>query len=218
MKVPEDIDDETALLLGDNLSTAWFCADMAQVRPQATYAVVGCGTVGLLAVACAMRMGAECVVAIDPVPSRREVATRLGATACSPDQARTIVADETSGRGADGVMELVGLPEAQRLAIDLVRPGGIMSVIGCHCTPHFAFSPVEAYDKNLTYRTGRCPARTYMDRLSHELRESPMDLSWCITHRFDIEDAVAAYKAFAYREPGCLKAVLRMPRPKQVIV
>ena len=45
-----------------------------------------------------------------------------------------------------------------------------------------------------------------------------MDLSWCITHRFDIEDAVAAYKAFAYREPGCLKAVLRMPRPKQVIV
>ena len=105
-------------------------------------------------------------------------------------------------------MELVGLPAAQRLAYDLVRPGGTLSVIGCHCTPHFSFSPAEAYDKNLTYRTGRCPARSYMPRLAQRLLEEPVDLSWCITHRFSISDAESAYQTFAHAEDNCVKAVL----------
>ena len=208
VKVPDGIDDETALLLGDNLSTGFFCAEMAGIRRGGKYAVIGCGTVGLLALACARRMGAETVIAIDPVESRRDMATQLGGQACSPDDAITMIKDLTGGQGVESVMELVGLPAAQKLAFDAIRPGGTMSVIGCHCTPNFAFSPVDAYDKNLTYRTGRCPARHYMSRLMDELVTNPMDLSWCISHRFSIDDAEAAYKTFAYREPGCLKAAL----------
>lgn len=208
VKIPAGIDDDTALLLGDNLSTGFFCAEMAEIRTGGIYAVIGCGTVGLLALACAKRMGAETVIAIDPVDSRREMAEQLGGRGCTPDEAANLIGELTNGQGVESVMELVGLPDAQKLAFDLVRPGGTMSVIGCHCTPNFAFSPVDAYDKNLTYRTGRCPARHYMSRLMEDLAEDPMDVSWCISHRFDIDDAEAAYKTFAYREPGCLKAVL----------
>lgn len=212
MKVPEGMDDDTALLLGDNLSTGYYCAEMAEIRPEGVYAVIGCGNVGLLALTCAERLGAERIIAIDPVESRRTLATSLGATAHTPEEAAAAIADATDGRGADGVMELVGLPEAQKLAFDVIRPGGTMSVIGCHCAPGFAFSPVGAYDKNLTYRTGRCPARHYMSRLVDELVEAPIDLSWCITHRFDISDAETAYRKFAYREPGCLKAAITLAR------
>lgn len=208
MKVPEGIDDDTALLLGDNLSTGFFCAEMADVKPDGVYAVIGCGTVGLLALACAKRMGAERIIAIDPVESRRAMAGTLGGHAFAPEDAAEAIAEATGGRGADGVMELVGLPDAQKMAFEIIRPGGTMSVIGCHCSPNFAFSPVDAYDKNLTYRTGRCPARHYMSKLVDQLAAEPMDLSWCITHRFDIDDAEAAYQTFAYREPGCLKAAL----------
>jgi threonine dehydrogenase-like Zn-dependent dehydrogenase len=209
MKVPTGMSDDVALLLGDNLSTGYFAAEMVGIKPSGVYAVVGCGTVGLLAIAAAIRLGATSVIAIDPNQSRLEIARSLGATAFSEaDDAKSAIRDQTNGRGADGVMELVGLPEAQRLAYDLLRPGGTMSVIGCHCAPNFAFAPADAYDKNLTYRTGRCPARFYMSQLANTLADDPIDLSWCITHRFTIDRATAAYDVFANRKDGCVKAVL----------
>ncbi len=209
MRIPPGLPDETALLLGDNLSTGYFAAELVNVHAAGTYAVIGCGTVGLLTIAAALRRGAGTVIAIDPNESRGEVAGRLGAMAFSDaDAAAQALGDLTAGRGADGVLELVGLPDAQQLAYSLIRPGGTMSVIGCHCTPHFSFSPADAYNKNLTYRTGRCPARYYMSRLVDELVTDPIDFSWCITHRFAITDAEAAYDTFAYGKDGCVKAVL----------
>ena len=172
--VPKSIDNATALLVGDNLSTGRFCAEMVGIQPDATYAVVGCGTVGLMAVLASFRMGATQVFAVDPVASRRELATSLGAHAFGPTDIGPAVHAATDGRGADGVMELVGSPAAQTLAYQLIRPGGTMSVIGCHCTPNFAFSPADAYDKNLTYRTGRCPARHFMPLLFEELATQPL--------------------------------------------
>lgn len=212
MKVPDHIDSDTALLLGDNLSTGYFGASLvlnAESIECDVFAVIGCGTVGLLAIAAAKRMGANHVFAIDPNPSRLKIAGQLGASAYeNADDAEPAILAATDDRGADGVMEFVGLALAQRMAYQLIRPGGRMSVIGCHCTPNFAFSPAEAYDKNLTFRTGRCPARSYMDRLAIDLAGQPMDLSWCITHRFGIDDAIEAYDTFAYRKDGCIKAVL----------
>tara|TARA_R110002049_G_scaffold4601_5_gene32733 strand:+ start:1023623 stop:1024627 length:1005 start_codon:yes stop_codon:yes gene_type:complete len=209
MRIPDAIQWETALLLGDNLSTGFFAADMIGITSDGVYAVVGCGTVGLLAIQSAMQLGAHRVFAIDPDASRRAIAEELGATVfADPVQASAAIKDVTDGRGADGVMELVGLPAAQQTAYELIRPGGTMSVIGCHCTPNFAFSPAQAYDKNLTYRTGRCPARHYMSKLLPRLLSESIDLSWCITHRFPIGQAEKAYDVFANRKDGCIKAAI----------
>jgi len=208
-KLPETIDDETALLLGDNLSTGRFAADMAGITSSGIYGVIGCGTVGLLAIVAAKQLGAEKIIAVDPCKSRLEIAESLGAMVfTSPEQALRETHHLTHGLGLDGVMELVGLPDAQRLAYALVRPGGNLSVIGCHCTPDFAFSPADAYDKNLTYRTGRCPARHYMDLFSNSGQLKDLDLSWCITHHFPATEAVDAYQIFSQRKDNCVKAVL----------
>ena len=210
MKVPPEMSDEVALLIGDNLSTGYYAADMVAIRPDGVYVVVGCGTVGLLSIAAAFRLGATNVFAIDPNESRLEIARSLGATGLTDTgQAISAIRDQTDRRGADGVMEVVGLPEAQQLAYELIRPGGTMSVIGCHCTPNFAFSPADAYNKNITFRTGRCPARFYMPRIATELAKDPQDLSWCITHRFTIDQASEAYDVFANRKQGCVKAVFK---------
>ena len=209
MNVPAGVDDDTALLLGDNLSTGYYCADQVGIHPDGIYAVVGCGTVGLLAIAAAFRLGARRVFAFDPVPQRLEIASHLGADTHGDEGAfRAALNEATLGRGVDGVMEVVGLPEAQRTAFDILRPGGTMSVVGCHCGPHFAFGPSDAYDKNLTYRSGRCPARHYMQILSDQLPEWGIDLSWCVTHRFALDDGARAYTVFSGRRDGCVKAVL----------
>ncbi|QEG41188.1 alcohol dehydrogenase catalytic domain-containing protein [Roseimaritima ulvae] len=207
--VPDGIADETALLVGDNFSTGMYCADLAEVQPGRVYAVVGCGTVGLLAIMAALLRGATQVFAYDPVGTRRQRAQAVGASVCDSLEAfEAAVRQASEGRGADGVMELVGKPDAQRLAYDIISPGGILATIGCHCTPNFSFSPAELYDKNLTYRSGRCPARAYMPRLMQRLQTEPIDLSWCVTHRFPLSDAITAYDTFAYQKDDCVKAVL----------
>ncbi len=208
-KLPETISDATGLLLGDNLSTGFYCADLAEVSADGAYAVIGCGTVGLLSVRAAFYRGAKTVVAIDPVESRREMAAELGAIAVAPEGAKNQLARLTDGRGADGVMELVGLPAAQQLAFDIIRPGGTMSVIGCHSSDRFSFSPVDAYDKNLTFRTGRCPARHYMDQLADFGADHQGELEQLINREFAIDDAVEAYDIFANRKNGCIKAAIR---------
>jgi alcohol dehydrogenase len=172
--------------------------------------VIGCGTVGQLCLQVAHKMGARKLFAIDPIPHRRAAGERWGAMPLAPDESGIkAIRQATSGRGADAIMELVGLPAAQRLAFDLLRPGGTMSVIGCHCTPHFAFSPVDAYDKNLTYRTGRCSARYYMGVLADEVAKGQFDLSGLITHHFEPRECVRGYDIFSHQKEGCVKAVFQ---------
>lgn len=208
MKVPEGVSDVAALLLGDNFSTGYYCAELAEVKPGGVYAVVGCGTVGQLCIMSALQMGAKKVFAFDLVSERRNQAEALGAIPLEPsDESIQSVLQATCGRGVDGVMELVGLPPAQQLAYRLMRPGGVMSVIGCHCTPNFAFSPVDAYDKNLTYRTGRCPARFYMDKLTQRVADGEFNLEPFVTHRFGIDECELAYEVFSGQKDGCTKAV-----------
>jgi 2-desacetyl-2-hydroxyethyl bacteriochlorophyllide A dehydrogenase len=212
VRIPEGVTAETALLLGDNLATGYYGADLAIDQNHAAddvLAVIGCGTVGLLAIEACGLLGARRIIAIDPNASRCDWARQRGADAFTdPRRAAEAIEALTEGRGADGVMEFVGLPEAQRLAYRLVRPGGRMSVIGCHCEPQFSFSPAEAYDKNLTIRTGRCPARHYMDVLLERMKLSDLKFDWCISHRFKPAQARQAYQTFAYRESGCVKAVI----------
>ena len=208
-RLPESISDEEGLLLGDNFSTGYFCAQMAGIKPEGVYAVVGCGTVGQLCIVAAKSMGAQQIIAVDPVPERRKRAEALGAIAVDPDNAVAETKSRTDGRGVDAVMELVGATAAQELAFELIRPGGTMSVVGCHCSPHFAFSPIGAYDKNLTYKTGRCPARHYMDILTDQVAAGKFDLSGFINREFSFAESEQAYDVFSNRKDGCLKAVFR---------
>ena len=66
------------------------------------------------------------------------------------------------GCGADAVMECVGSPSALSLAYALLRPFGTLSSVGVHTAPDWPFPPGGAYDKNVTLRSGRCPARSLM--------------------------------------------------------
>lgn len=206
-QVPDALSADAALLLGDNFSTACYCADLADIRPDGVTVVIGCGSVGLLGIVAARMHGARTIVAVDPVPTRRARAAALGAVAVAPGpEVSWTVASLGATRGAHSVMEFVGLPAAQRLAWETLSPGGVMAVIGCH-SAGFAFSPAEAYDKNLTYRTGRCPARHYMERLTERVVQDMPHITDVITHRFEPADCVNAYEVFAHHRDGCVKAV-----------
>lgn len=205
-----DLPAEQALLTGDIMATGYFCADQAEIKPDGTYVVLGCGPVGLMAILGAKANGAEQIYAVDTIPERLAWARQFGAIpidfqATNPvEQIRAI----TAGRGADAIMEAVGSPQAGKLAYDLVRPGGIISTVGMHTAAHFSFSPVDAYNKNLTYKIGRCPARFYMEKLMQDIRKGHIDLSPFVSRHMSLKEGTEAYARFDRKEPGYLKVML----------
>jgi threonine dehydrogenase-like Zn-dependent dehydrogenase len=114
----------------------------------------------------------------------------------------------TNGRGADAVLEVVGSDRSLKLAIDLIRPGGIISSVGVHTAENFSFSPSEAYDKNLTYKSGRCAARFYSEKLLKEEVPQRYAIEDIITHQFALKDGAKAYEVFDKKIDSCIKAVL----------
>lgn len=210
VKCPAGINEEEVLLTGDIFSTGYFCAENAGVKPGGRYVVLGCGPVGLMAVLGAKMLGAEEVWAIDGVPERLSLATHYGAVALdlSKVDPKAAVMECTRGIGVDAVLEAVGNPAAQRLAYELVRPGGTISSVGVHTASAFSFSPVDAYNKNITYKTGRCPARYYMDKLLPMMAASPVDLSAVISHRLPLSEGVEGYRIFDKKLDKSLKIIL----------
>ena len=213
VRVPGALDAELALLCGDVLATGAYAADLAGAGPGLSCVIVGAGPVGLMAVVAARARGAERIVAIDSVPERLRLAEELGAEAWPLADASELaerLAQRNQGRGTDAVLEVVGSPEATRLAFELVRPGGTIAALGVHCEPAMAFSPGEAYDKSLTYRAGRCPARDYADRALELAGREPERLRRVITHRLALADGPRGYRIFESKLEGCVKLLLEV--------
>jgi len=210
LRIPDGLAAEPALLLGDVLATGYHCAVMGGVAPGSSCAVIGCGPVGLMAVLAAGERGAGQVFALDAVPERLALAARLGALPIDLREGDAIesIRSATSGRGVDAALEAVGSPDASRIAFELVRPGGTIAAVGVHHEAAFPFSPGAAYDKNLTYRIGRCPARHYMEHLLPIARKRERDLAALFTHRMPLDQAPKGYRIFDAKAEGCIKVAL----------
>jgi threonine dehydrogenase-like Zn-dependent dehydrogenase len=139
---PPEIQDRALVLMADIFPTGYFGAKNAfgllQTQPagETTVVVVGCGPVGLCAIVSALEHRPKHLFAVDSIASRLELAASLGAEPLNFLQDREgmiqRVKEVTEGRGADAVIEVVGLSPALRTAFDLLRPFGVISSIGVH--------------------------------------------------------------------------------------
>ncbi|AEV83613.1 molecular chaperone GroES [Actinoplanes sp. SE50] len=112
IKVPAEGPDERFLFLSDVLTTSWQAARYADVRPGDTVLVTGLGPIGQMCARIARHLGAERVIAVDEVPERLAMAARNGIEVLnsgSVDDVPAAVHELTGGRGADGVIEAVGM-------------------------------------------------------------------------------------------------------------
>ncbi len=215
VRVPEAADDgapltdREVLFLGDILSTAWGAAEAAGIEAGDVAAVVGCGPVGLLCVEVLRQWSPAAVVAVDPVAHRRAQAGRLGADAVSPEEALGAVRARTEGRGADAVLEAVGAGGALDLAIELVRPGGMVSIAGYHTAEVYPLRIQEAYGKNLGLKIGRCNARYHMERLLPLVAGRRLRHTEIISHELPLSEGAEAYAMFRERREGVVKVLLR---------
>jgi threonine dehydrogenase-like Zn-dependent dehydrogenase len=207
---PSDLSDEQLLFLSDILPTGYYAAENADIRPGQTIAVVGCGPVGLFAVMGAQLFGPARVLAIDRVAHRLEMARKLGATPvdAAGQDVRSAVLEATDGRGADAVIEAVGAVETVQLAIDLVRIGGVVSVVGVVLQPDFPFPMGTAFMKDLTFRVGLVNVPRFFPTLLALVRGGRLDPTLLISHRLPLAEGRRAYEMFDRKEDGCLKVSL----------
>jgi len=138
--------DRAALMGCAVVTGAGAVFNTAKVRPGEDVAVIGCGGIGLAAVNAAHIAGADRIVAIDPVPAKRALAEKLGATDSfdSADEGlREKVMALTKG-GVHHALEAVGRIAAGTLALSLLRRGGTATIVGM--MPLFETLPMSALD------------------------------------------------------------------------
>ncbi|KHS48202.1 Zn-dependent alcohol dehydrogenase [Novosphingobium subterraneum] len=130
--ITPDMPLDRAAVIGCAVTTgAGAVFNAAKLTPGETICVVGCGGVGLATVNAAKIAGAGRIIAVDPMPEKRELALKLGATDAidaGPDAAREIV--EMTKGGVHHAIEAVGRPASGDLAVASLRRGGTATILG----------------------------------------------------------------------------------------
>jgi len=210
LAVPEGMADEEALFVGDILTTGYYGAAIADIGPHDTVAVVGCGPVGFFAAQAARAHGAAEVLGLDSEPDRLALVERIGAVpidvrAQNPQMA---VSARTDGRGADVVIECVGSVGAFESAVEIVRRGGMVSVVGMYVTETVDVPLGIYWSRMLAIRfAGICPVHAWWDRALEAVRSGAIDPLPIISHRMSLDDAAEGYRLFESRR--ATKVVLR---------
>lgn len=133
VKIDPEMPLDRAAVIGCAVTTgAGTVFNACKVTPGETVAVIGCGGVGLATVNAAKIAGAGRIIAADPMPEKRELAKKLGATDvvdASADNAALQIIELTKG-GVDHAIEAVGRPASGELAIKTLRRGGTATILG----------------------------------------------------------------------------------------
>jgi len=200
--IPASMADEQAIFVGDILSTGYFGAERAEIKPGDVIAVVGAGPVGLMATMCAQLFGPARTFVIDMVDSRLEIAEELGGIPINSKRVHPVQAieAETDGIGADSSIECVGLLPAVDTAIQCVRGGGTISMVGVPSAVLGDFPYMRMWLKSLSFRAGWCNVQAYMRPLLDLVAAGRLHPEKIISHRMKLEDAEEAYRMFDARE------------------
>jgi threonine dehydrogenase-like Zn-dependent dehydrogenase len=128
--------------------------------------VVGDGSVGLLGVLSAKRMGAERIIAMSRHETRQKLAREFGVTAlvaARGDEGVARIKELTDGLGSDSVLECVGTQESMIQAIRSTRPGGYVGYVG---VPHgVELNGEELFFAHVHLHGGPAPVRRYLPEL-----------------------------------------------------
>ncbi|MGZ5297152.1 MAG: zinc-binding dehydrogenase, partial [Actinomycetota bacterium] len=201
--VPDEVDDERALFVGDILTTGVYAASIAEIEPGSVVAVIGAGPVGFFCIQAARALGAGKVFAIDLEPGRLQLAASVGAVPVNARERHpaSALAEATDGRGADVVLEAVGTPSAFESAVNVVRRGGRVVVVGVYAGESVELQLGVYWARALTLRfSGICPVHAWWKRAMDEVIGGRIVPSPLISHRLPLEDAAKGYALFDRRE------------------
>ncbi|KAF9636761.1 Alcohol dehydrogenase superfamily zinc-containing [Lasiodiplodia theobromae] len=205
MKAPPGIEENKLVLMADIFPTGYFAAANAfsslskEDIADATVVVIGCGPVGLCALINAVDYKPKHLFAVDSIESRLDLAKSLGAEPLNFQTDREgldkRIKEVTNGRGADVVIEVVGLSPALKMGFEILRPWGVISSVGVH-NGEIPWTGNQAYGKNLRIQMGRCPVRSIFPQALEALQRKQHLLGFMADKIMPLSDAVEGYDLF----------------------
>ncbi len=198
--VPEGANEEALVMLSDILPTGFECGVLnGKVTPGGTVAIVGAGPIGLAALLTAQFYSPAEIIMIDLDDNRLGIASQFGAThTVNSSDAKAVDAVKalTGGRGADAVIEAVGIPATFHLCQDLVAPGGVIANIGVHGTKvDLHLEKLWSHNVAITTRLVDTVTTPMLLRIVQSKKLDPTRL---ITHRFTLDQIIEAYDTFGH--------------------
>ena len=210
LRIPDGVDDERAVFVGDVLTTGVYAASLADAAPDDSVAVVGLGPVGFCTIQALHALGVERVFAIDLDPVRLTLAAEAGAMPIDATRtnAEMALARATDDRGADVVIDAVGAPDVYESAVGIARRGGRVVVVGTYAGEIVDVQLGVYWARALDVRfAGLCPVHAYWEKAMTLLADGRVDPLPVVSHRLPLEEAPKGYELFDRRE--ATKVLLR---------
>ncbi|MET4108959.1 MULTISPECIES: zinc-dependent alcohol dehydrogenase [Hymenobacter] len=235
--IPAGMDLDDAVLLTDITPTGYQAAEMAGIQPGDTVVVFGAGPVGIMAARCCWLFGAGRVIIIDQYDYRLEFAKNFAK--CEAYNFRTDMDDpvmflkkitdwigpdaciDAVGAEAEGnVMQTItgrklllqgGSATALHWAINAVRKGGVISIVGVYGPTDNLIPIGNVLNKGLTIRANQASVKRHLPRMIDHVMNGILKPSLLITHRIPLEEVAEGYHIFSARLDNCIKTVLIPP-------
>ncbi|MFH5806409.1 zinc-binding dehydrogenase [Alienimonas sp. DA493] len=207
-KLPEGLPFEHAAMI-EAVSVAVHAVGRTPVRLGDTAVVVGCGMIGLLTIQAARLAGCTRVVAVDLDATRLERAKALGADVTLNAKETDVpqaVRDLTEGRGADVAFEVVGAPPTVQSAIDSVRKGGSITLVG-NLAPKVEFPLQSVVTRELSL-FGTCASSGEYPACIDLLASGAIRVADLITATAPLEEGADWFARLYDGEPGAMKVIL----------
>ncbi|HZP29453.1 MAG TPA: Zn-dependent alcohol dehydrogenase [Acidimicrobiia bacterium] len=203
VKIETDLPDEHLALIGCGVTTGTGAALFtAKVQPGSTVAVIGCGGVGSAVIQGARIAGAARIIAVDPVPMKRESALKLGATdVVDPSDGDPVAQVQalTNGRGVDYAFEVIGTPATVVQAFNMARNGGAAVAVGVSKfdqnieIPSFPLVLGEKRLLGCVYGSAR--VKRDFPKLVRLVEQGKLDLDSMVSRTMHLDDINDAFKA-----------------------
>jgi threonine dehydrogenase-like Zn-dependent dehydrogenase len=237
--IPDWMDHDDAVLCTDVFPTGYQAAEMGGIKTGDTVIVFGAGPVGLMAARCAWFFGAARVIVIDRIEYRLEFAKKFAYAETynfkSMRDPVLFLKKATDWFGADVCIDAVGCEAAgaplqtitgKKLmmqagsatalhwAINSVKKGGIVSVVGVY-GPTDNLVPIgNVVNKGITIRANQASVKRLLPKLINHIQQGHISPKDIITHRMPLEEVADAYHIFSAKLDNCIKTVLVPPSAK----
>ncbi len=234
--IPSDMDLDDAVLLTDVFPTGYQAAEMGGIKTGDTVVVFGAGPIGIMAAKCAWLFGAARVIVIDHIEYRLDFVRKYAQ--CEAYNFRSLgdpvlFLKKTTGYfGADVCIDAVGCEAAGSAlqtitgrkmllqagsatalywAIDSVKKGGIVSIVGVY-GPTANLVPIgNVVNKGITIRANQASVKRLLPRLIEHIQSGRISPKEIITHRVPLEEVGDAYHIFSAKLDNCIKTILIPP-------
>jgi alcohol dehydrogenase len=208
-KIPDGLEDEDVIFVGDILSTGFHGVTMGRVEPGDSVVVFGSGPVGLCAQVCAKLMGADPVIAVDVIDYRLNIAQAFGSIPVHAQREKAIdrIHNLTQGRGADVAIEAGGFEGTFSGSIEAVRRGGTVSILGLFPQP--LTLPIQKLCFHTLKISIGLADLSHMAKLIKLIQAGRINLRPLITQTFPLSQALEGYEVFEKKKDACIKVLLK---------